>query len=244
MKKCSRQHEGGNVLFLILIAVALFAALSYAVTQSSRSGAGTADGETALVNSAQITQYPASVRTAIVRMIIGGADVTELEFNAPASFSANTDVSVFHPSGGGATHMAAPPDVTWNGTQIQWVFSSSFQIANIGTDGAAQSANDIIAFLPGVARTICQKINSELGISIVGGDDTDADGVPLGLNTLPVLATHNMEDGDGIGAAADADHTIDGPGNIFAGQPFGCVDTDDAAQTNGDLVYYHVLVER
>ena len=54
--------EKGNVLFLILIAVALFAALSYAVTQSSRSGGGDANNETSLINSAQVTQYPASVR--------------------------------------------------------------------------------------------------------------------------------------------------------------------------------------
>ena len=68
----NRDSERGNVLFLILIAVALFAALSYAVTQSSRSGGGDAGKETNLVNSAQLTQYPAGIRTAIVRMIVGG----------------------------------------------------------------------------------------------------------------------------------------------------------------------------
>ncbi|NCC21537.1 MAG: hypothetical protein EOM26_03635 [Alphaproteobacteria bacterium] len=250
MKKCSRQHEGGNVLFLILIAVALFAALSYAVTQSSRSGAGTADGETALVNSAQITQYPAAVRTSIVRMIIGGVDVTELEFDPPPYTDSTAGRRVFHPADGGATYVTAPPDVMHDGQQGTWVFSSSFQIVDIGTTGDGDAtANDIIAFLPGVARSVCQKINSELGIT--GGTDTDGDGVPVGMPTLPASATHAMtrqapvDNGTAsslIGAAAAAaTHHI---GGAFAGQPFGCFDQTDGTQTAGDLVYYHVLVER
>ena len=68
-----RKSESGNVLFLILIAVALFAALSYAVTQSSRSGSSDASSEKSLVSSSVLTEYPAGVRTAIMRMIVSSS---------------------------------------------------------------------------------------------------------------------------------------------------------------------------
>src|SRR5688500_18709552 len=86
-----RVKESGNVLFLILIAVALFAALSYAVTQSTRSGGGDAGRETSRISGAQMTQYPASIRTALVRMIIGGQNVDTLEFNDPSTFDNCTE---------------------------------------------------------------------------------------------------------------------------------------------------------
>ncbi len=241
----NREHEKGNVLFLILIAVALFAALSYAVTQSSRSGAGTADGESNLINAAQITQYPASVRTAIVRMIIGGVDVTQLEFDPPVDFGSLTSPTfgVFHPTGGGATSVTAPPEIMASGTQGTWMFNTRYQITNIGTSAANNTANDLIAFLPGVATSICQRMNTELGI--VTTDDDDGNGVPdagILIANIPVVGMNQDGGATGIGAYA-ATHVI---GTDFAGQPFGCADFDDATAltANGDLVYYHVLVER
>ncbi len=91
--KTDRNGESGNVLFLILIAVALFAALSYAVTQSSRSGGGDAASETNLINSSTITQYPAGIRTALVRMIVSsGVTADELSFNTPSDFGAGLPI--------------------------------------------------------------------------------------------------------------------------------------------------------
>jgi hypothetical protein len=256
-----RAAESGNVLFLILIAVALFAALSYAVTQSSRSGGGDANTEKNLISSAQLTQYPAGIRTSIVRMLINGVDVNDLLFNTPADFgdgnpiddvsTAPADVkmvhdAVFHPSGGGATYSPAPPDLMADGAQADWVFSSKYEVTNIGTSvDTSSDGNDIIAFLPGVSISVCKKIVSQLGISTTGFD-TDKDGVPSAgaagaATAAPVAADGMYEDSGGTHTGIPATEITIAGG--LSGQPYGCFDADDNDK-DSEVVYYHVLVER
>ena len=115
------KFEKGNALFLILIAVALFAALSYAVTNSGRAGSG-ADRETALLDAAQLRNYSAQLQTAVNRLrLIGGGSPEEISFQHDASgdgvvsdssndfYNPNTPTGchVFRPEGGGVT----PPDI-------------------------------------------------------------------------------------------------------------------------------------
>ena len=152
------QKESGNVLFLILIAVALFAALSYAVTQSTRSGSGATTNETAGLDAAELVQYPTGVRTAVLRMVIDGVDPQNLEFNAPSTFGdlTSTEVGVFHPDGGGATYVL-PPDATW-------VFNANFEILNIGTSVSSDFAgNEYIALLVGIPDSVCGPDQFRLG---------------------------------------------------------------------------------
>lgn len=243
----ARHGERGNVLFLILIAVALFAALSYAVTQSTRSGGGNAADEGSLINAAAVTQYPAGVRTALVRMVIGGTDVQLLEFNSPANFgdltlvSAGYTMGVFHPDGGGATYQQAPPEVMANAMAGTWRFNAETQIENIGvTNAGGGEGNDLVAFLPGVARSLCVKTNEELGINITV--DANSNGIP----DIAGLAATDTTDTIGAGAGPPAYITFNtADGNVIAGdmsgQPFGCF--DDTANGN-QFVYYHVLLER
>lgn len=238
------EHEKGNVLFLILIAVALFAALSYAVTQSTRTGGGSSDGETALISSAQMTQYPASIRTSVVRMILGGVDVGELEFNQPSNFSncnSALDYCVFHPSGGGATYAYAPGDMmasAGGNTAGEWVFNGENQIDLLGTTnggGPNGSTADIIAFLPGITQTLCSRINEELGLPQTPPSETGIDVSTQMINTDGTTSIGVDSTGGSGGTIGDAagSHTFDG-------QPFGCF---EVGATNV-YVYYHVLVER
>lgn len=230
-----RSAERGNVLFLILIAVVLFAALSYAVTQSSRTGGGDAGKETNLISSAEISQYPAAVKTAIVRMIIDGTTYEELKFNPPSAFGAlsTTTDGVFHPDGGAAAYTQASAGIMTNNSPGTWYFNPNFEVKNIGTSTTSSpDGNEFIAFLPGIKQAICKKVNEEVGIGTT---------IPTTSGIASTDVDELFDDGDSetipnetavIGAAAAT-------GAALAGYPFGCFYASDSV-----YVYYQVLSER
>ncbi len=241
LNEASRSNQGGNVLFLILIAVALFAALSYAVTQSTRSGGGSSDREQSILNSASMTQHPTSLRTALIRMILAGVDVSDLKFNAPADFAAITEEElVFHPRGGGAVFQDAPADLMSGATVGTWTFNANFDIPAIGSDGV--DGNDVIAFLPGVSASVCRQIVSQFTLDLAnctttstGIPDLATSGVTVAnidelMDESYTFPTTDQEDLVGLGATC----------NAFDGQPSGCF--NDTA--SGEFVFYSVLLER
>ncbi|MEZ5813981.1 MAG: hypothetical protein R3E13_04565 [Alphaproteobacteria bacterium] len=203
--------------------------LSYSVTQYSRSGGGATE-EANLINNAQITQYPASVRTATIRMVINGIKVQELNFTPPENFDTLTNfkTAVFHPQGGGGTYRHAPATIMANKRPGQWHFNAEFEIEGIGSSRANHSdGNELLAFLPNIKEETCLKLNKDLGIS------------------GPIKATENY-------APAYSKNIISNytwpprervlgdrktPG--LRGQPFGCFQNND-----GTYVYFHTLVER
>jgi len=228
------RKQDGNVLFLILIAVALFAALSYAVTSSTRSGGGNASSETTLISSAQITQYPASISTAVIRMIISGISVNELRFNRTGSEFDDLDsfdIGVFHPSGGNATYITAPADIMEGSSAGDWIFNGELEVPDIGLSGAG--GNDITAFLVGLRQSVCAKINEEYGIGKT---------IPvLDANRSAEYTTRMYDDGSADYSLPTIDvPDIDDGSGAFDGQPFGCFQNI----IGGDYVYYHVVLER
>ena len=235
MVKQLKKTERGNVLFLILIAVALFAALSYAVTQSSRSGGSDASSETAAVNSASLTQYPTGIRTAMLRMSIAGVPVDTMEFNEPEDFGDCTQPSggpvggacVFHPNGGGAVHQYAPQNAGVTGGPLPWYYNDNFAITDVGT-----SATEMIAFLPDVTEGLCRELNRRYSI----------DGIPA-YGALPASIEETIAQGTGqtyyVASGTGTATTVAWPTgtHLLVGQPYGCFDS------SGRYVYYHTIVE-
>ena len=170
----------GNALFLILIAVALFAALSYAITQTSRGG-GNAAKEQALIHAAQLTQYGSTIANAMMRMGVLGVTESEFCFNhtdnhADYNHAACSDTAnqIFHVDGGGVTYQDSPAGMN-DGTE--WEYTSVARVWGAGTtDTPAVDANaDLIMVLRNVNQAICTEVNNQVGISGIPEDSGGLD---------------------------------------------------------------------
>ena len=247
--------EKGNALFLILIAVALFAALSYAVTNSGRGGSGI-DKEQASLAASQITQYGASVETAVQRLkLINGCTNTDISFHYDSdgdgtletdgsddyyNSGSSTDCYVFDANGGGLsywesdTNWLIPASTLTNSTNWgETLFVAETNVIDIGTNcsaGTDTACRDLILYMPYLEKEICDEINRGLSINIT---------------TYTSEAATNFANTDGdkfIGAypnTADVAYIGDQE-TALAGKPSGCMYRDFYPA----YVYYHVLIAR
>ncbi len=157
----------GNILFLILLAVVLFAALSYAVTSSMRGGGKDAGKESAQSQAADILNRMALLESTVSRLrMTGGCKDTEIQLiNANPNTPADGHCKVFDPAGGNiSVSMVTPPTsyVTSGGTSITYG-------ASVVYGGSSTSNPSLIATYPagtGILKAeICQAINDQLGIA-------------------------------------------------------------------------------
>ena len=236
------KNSSGNVLFLVLIAVALFAALSYAVTQSSRSGGPNTVKETATINSSVLSQYTASLRAALQRMTTDNHNLLELEFNTPDHFTDLTSEAsgVMHPNGGGVIYERAPAallDATANPTG-QWIFTLNFEVAGIATSVASSvDGNELLALLPGVTKDVCTQANTRLGIATTPFPSES--GAAYSSQMLSNLNGYYMDD-DYVLPSAEIVIGGGASDEALLGKAEGCYYESTAKQ----YVYYSVLSER
>ncbi len=245
-----RRRPSGNVLFLILIAVLLFAALSYAVAHSARnSGSMTAGREKIKIAVAAAQQQALSYRMGIHRvMMMNGVRENELSFVNDiwpaflnnASHYDNPDCAggacrIFAADGGATVYAAPPADLTakckttcpnYNSADY-WAFSGNAFIPGIGTDALPEL---LTAFR--VDQETCAAINDALGIA-------NPSGAPPQIPGSGLVFTGGFR-----GVFGTLKHVSTTFPAEAAGRDTGCVNQQHATYSGNHAWFYYVLLAR
>ncbi|WP_125184527.1 hypothetical protein [Hyphobacterium indicum] len=151
---------------MILLAVALFAALSYAVTQAGRSGGKDISDEDARLAASQILQHFTLLEQTTERMRLMNnvpANMVDLRdgASAPNSLCITVDCQLFHPDGGGATAKNffeyAHPDIVE--PQKGQLAAELINVPEVGT-----SSNDIALRYIVMQDKVCEALNDKLNL--------------------------------------------------------------------------------
>jgi hypothetical protein len=171
--------EHGNILFLILIAVALFAALSYAITGTSRSNSSALSEEQTEIAVSRILNYVGQAQNAVNRLLlINKCGESEISFENPdypaptANPRAPSDNSchIHHPAGGGLPYLEIDKDWLLDISQYP---SNSFahlhgHYGYFGTRNIENSgtiASEMVIVIPFLKDEICTELNRKHGLS-------------------------------------------------------------------------------
>ncbi len=175
--------QNGNVLFLILIAVALFAALAVVVTQSSRGSGSTMSDEVARLAASRILNYGVALQTAVMKITtsscthaqisferspFNGTDTNYVNTRSPTNFRCH----VFHPEGGAVSSQDPDKEFFKNTptlTKFKGVYTITGRdcISGIGTGGGYDqcwnngdnSDTELLLTLVDVRDEICLAVN-------------------------------------------------------------------------------------
>ena len=150
---------------MILIAIALFAALSFAVSGMLGGGQTSAiSDDKAGIHATEILDYAATIRRAVQTMRIDGCADTEISFEndfvSGYTNGTNTSCQVFHPNGGGI-NWQSPATGLNDGSE--WVFTGDNYMDNVGVGGGGDNS-ELTMVLPNVNETVCLAINEKLAL--------------------------------------------------------------------------------
>lgn len=159
--------EGGNVLFIILICVALFGALGFAIGSGRDNLSRAGDTEETRLTATNIVQYGNTLSSGMQKLIrIAAAEDTNANsrgiiFAASGANAAYGTVGsqpateLFHSNGGGLIY-AAPPPAACVTSICAYEFVAQYNIAGVGTAALAE----VTMVLVDVQEDVCKLLNS------------------------------------------------------------------------------------
>lgn len=155
------KSQNGSALFMVLIAVVLFAALSFALSQQSDTGRGLSSEKIRLLAS-DVIDMGSQMSDTIAHLRLNKIDLKKMSFeNATMTGYANASCTVdtckvFAYDGGGRDWEKPIAEISRG---ADWGYTGDLSIQNIGTTDA-----DLIAILPNLPQSLCEQINKMIGV--------------------------------------------------------------------------------
>ncbi len=245
-------QKRGNALFLVLLGVALFAALSYTITRSSDTMSGDISDHHAGLLADEILLYAKQLERSVQMILANGYSEQDISFKhddlaAAYDHGGPTGAEVFNISGGGMRYKPFP-----QASSEGWLFTGSNYIPNIGglnefgsisscSDSAIDTVRclDLIAILQNIPLNLCLAINKKVGVAnIDDGQSPPQDDKKSSFTPFPGQF--------GAGSIRNLADT-NAAGFHLSGKKTGCFEgdeDDDGTDISGQYYFYHVLLAR
>ncbi len=178
--------QKGSALFIILVGVVLFAALSYTVAQMMRGGnPAIITEEKARLYADELLNYARALRQATQNVKINGCPDLSISFEAPnltgyGHTPAATDgCKIFHEAGGAVNYLVPSQDwldMIYSPAPLrgEWLFATGACVPGVGNAVAGCQADSVdnealVALLLFLRKEVCIKVNELLGVPNVNG---------------------------------------------------------------------------
>lgn len=224
-----RHSENGNVMFYILLGIALLGALSFAIAQNSRSPLQTLTEDKRKLIATEIIAFGNTMASAVSQLRLRGTAASELRFSHPGLpdgdygvFNTDPPNEVFNLSGGAVTYQSPPSGATTTSSE-EFQFLANNAVEFVGTTCSAASCADLIMILPNVSEEICIRINDQIGIENPGG--------------APPTDT-NIREAEKFQGTFGYHQTIGDEESVLEGQKEACIEET----SDSEYVYYKVLM--
>jgi hypothetical protein len=153
--------QRGNMLFYILIAIVLFAAISFMVSRMLSGGGDAGSRETAKLGAQSILEYVQKAKITVQDMKLNGVDTANLSFlkSGDAGYTTAPHTNkVWHPDGGGLPMPQLNRVlVTDTFSPVSGVYMVRNMVENIGS-----SADDVIISFRGLRKVVCEELNRQM----------------------------------------------------------------------------------
>ncbi|MDH5722867.1 MAG: hypothetical protein OEY94_06065, partial [Alphaproteobacteria bacterium] len=233
--------ESGNILWFLLLTIALLGMLTFIVSRNSGTVNQSGRVEQDRIRASSLLRYTKSIEIAVQRMVLNeGISESDLDFVAISAGHDNTNCNttsceVFNVQGGGVDYRSAADILGDTGFANNWHISSGNRVGGMGCDDASANCKDLLLLLEDVPESICLQVNKILNITNPSGALPQQFEVDVGPAYTGSFSTNAANEYIGGANALNESPQV-------RRQQAGCIYEFGTAQNN--VFYYHVLLPR